>query len=93
MRYKARKRNAVGTFTAAEWQLLLQFFGAACLRCGSTEPPTIDHVVPLIKGGSNDILNLQPLCTSCNCSKRGNTADYRDPALMTRFLQALLELD
>ncbi|WP_409449899.1 HNH endonuclease [Chryseobacterium sp.] len=43
----------------------------ACLHCGTTEKLSIDHIVPLIKKGSNDINNLQILCISCN-SKKGS---------------------
>lgn len=39
-----------------------------CSYCG--EPSgTIDHIVPLIKGGENDWLNLTAACLSCNSSK------------------------
>lgn len=30
-----------------------------------------DHKVPLIKGGTNDLANWQPLCNECNVAKRG----------------------
>lgn len=38
---------------------------------------TPDHVVPLGKGGSNDISNIQPLCLPCNLKKHNRCTDYR----------------
>jgi 5-methylcytosine-specific restriction endonuclease McrA len=38
---------------------------------------TPDHVVPLIRGGRNDIANIQPLCFDCNRQKHTDIADYR----------------
>ncbi|NJN74074.1 MAG: HNH endonuclease [Limnothrix sp. RL_2_0] len=43
-----------------------------CQRCGQKRQETklsIDHIIPLAKGGSNDISNLQTLCLSCNQKK------------------------
>jgi hypothetical protein len=44
--------------------------GMRCMRCGSTESLTVDHVIPVIHGGSDEVGNLQTLCRSCN-SKKG----------------------
>lgn len=40
-----------------------------CVRCGSTEDLTLDHIKPRKHGGSNTEENLQTMCRSCNCSK------------------------
>lgn len=41
-----------------------------CRADGRVTPATdVDHVVPLARGGSNDIGNLQPLCHACHSRK------------------------
>ncbi|MEC4986672.1 MAG: HNH endonuclease [Oscillatoria sp. PMC 1068.18] len=55
-----------------------------CKSCQKKSYQTIlniDHIVPLAKGGSNDISNLQTLCRSCNQKKK----DYLDPRFQRRF--------
>ncbi len=52
-----------------------------CGACGTdlaselTADPHIDHMVPLSKGGCNDIVNLQVLCDSCNLQKGNRERD------------------
>jgi len=43
--------------------------GYRCVRCGSVENLTIDHIHPWILGGADTADNLQALCRSCNCRK------------------------
>lgn len=89
--YEARKRNSDGRFTKREWESMCDWFGGICLCCGEAKSLTIDHVVPLVAGGRNDITNLQPLCGACNSSKCAKTIDYRDPAQLAAFLESLNE--
>lgn len=46
-----------------------------CQSCGKTTIETnlsIDHIIPLFRGGQNDISNLQTLCLTCNQQKSSN---------------------
>lgn len=49
---------------------LLHKYKFKCVFCGNKENLTIDHIIPVSKGGSDDEDNLQILCKSCN-SKKG----------------------
>ena len=40
-----------------------------CRKCGATDNLEIDHIVPLVRGGSNDLNNIQILCMHCNRTK------------------------
>jgi hypothetical protein len=53
---------------------LIEKYGMKCYWCGCHLKPeslTIDHYIPLSKGGSNKIKNLRLACNGCN-NKRGN---------------------
>jgi 5-methylcytosine-specific restriction endonuclease McrA len=43
--------------------------GFHCQHCHATRDLTIDHVVAVINGGTNDLDQLQLLCGSCNSTK------------------------
>lgn len=83
--FHIRKRRAVqlsasGSHTTDEWVKLKKKFNYMCLCCKQQEPfikLTLDHIVPLSCGGSNDISNIQPLCRSCNSRKHAKIIDFR----------------
>lgn len=43
--------------------------GNMCLCCGERRGLQIDHIIPIYKGGTNDLDNLQTLCKTCNTHK------------------------
>lgn len=88
-RRRARLKSNGGSYTAAEWAAMLEWFGYCCLSCGAMSDLTVDHVIPLALGGANLIANLQPLCRSCNSQKHAHTLDYRDPDVLEGFLASL----
>lgn len=77
-RRRARKVGNGGNYTAKEWEDLCELYDYRCLACGEQKPLTVDHVVPLSKGGTNDIDNIQPLCRNCNSIKHDKAIDYRE---------------
>jgi 5-methylcytosine-specific restriction endonuclease McrA len=75
---RAAKNASRGSFTAKEFEELCERYGNRCLSCGVTGVVLeADHVVPLTRGGSDDICNIQPLCGSCNRRKLVDIVDYR----------------
>lgn len=79
-RRRARKAENGGSFTVNEWQQLCGRYNNVCLCCGcpaSERLLTVDHVVPISKGGTSNIDNIQPLCQRCNLLKGTKGTDYR----------------
>ena len=77
-RRRSRLKGNGGSFTGKQWIELCARYGGRCLGCGVVGGAlTADHVVPLSRGGRNDISNIQPLCHGCNVKKADKIADYR----------------
>lgn len=54
-------------FTKAQRRRLL---GESCRRCGSSDRLELDHILPIMAGGTNADQNAQTLCWRCNSRKR-----------------------
>jgi len=76
---RVRKLSAEGYHSLKEWQELKEKYNNMCLCCKKNEPEITlseDHIVPLSKGGSDNIENIQPLCKSCNSIKHDKIIAY-----------------
>ena len=67
-----------GFFTPEEWFTLCFACGFRCLCCGRLKKLESDHVVPVSKGGTSWLWNIQPLCRTCNARKGTKSTDYRE---------------
>ncbi|KKU10364.1 MAG: Diadenosine tetraphosphate [Parcubacteria group bacterium GW2011_GWA2_46_7] len=60
-----------GISLALRYQLLSSR-EAHCVLCGATaqdDQLVVDHIIPVVRGGTNDISNLRVLCRACNHGK------------------------
>lgn len=77
--YEHRKRGADGAFTKADVDFIFGKQGGRCLTCDVVfsvgVPYTIDHNVPVSRGGTNWPNNLGLLCGLCNSKKGAKTLD------------------
>lgn len=76
---RALKLGVIGAhFTGQQWKDLKTKYGNRCLCCGDKKKLVADHVIPLSKGGTDSISNIQPLCHFCNSKKWVRSDDYRE---------------
>jgi 5-methylcytosine-specific restriction endonuclease McrA len=68
---RAREMAAVGVHTGDQIASLVLKQCNKCANCFRrlTAKYHADHIMPLARGGSNDIANIQILCPRCNCRK------------------------
>lgn len=60
--------------SAAEYRKIIEVFAGLCAYCGG-KADTMDHVIPLSRGGEHSASNLVPACKPCNFSKHNKTPE------------------
>jgi disulfide oxidoreductase YuzD len=83
---RALLKKLKGTLSDTEWSKMLDHYNHTCPCCGKQTELTMDHVVPVSwhdqypEHVTNDVKNHQPLCKSCNSSKRDHFSVQYLPA-------------
>ncbi len=68
----ARERHKARELRQSQWWKNRCGAGQ-CYYCGGSFPPrqlTMDHIVPLVRGGVSSRSNVVPCCKECNSQKR-----------------------
>ena len=68
-RQQIRNRLLEGKTFTLKSREIAKLYEKPCYNCGTLENLSIDHIVPLARGGSHSIGNLMTLCRKCNASK------------------------
>jgi 5-methylcytosine-specific restriction endonuclease McrA len=71
--YRNRLKASGGEGVTAEEVKELFDLYPLCVYCGEVKPDTLDHVIPISRGGKHEYANLVPACRPCNSSKCGMT--------------------
>lgn len=77
-RFRKRQQTPPGHhFTSDQFLALCDLQGWRCAYCGTdiTTGASVDHWIPVSRGGSNDISNIVASCLPCNWSKATKTGD------------------
>lgn len=67
-------RREASQFSDADWQRTLHRYRFRCAYCGESGLLTMDHVVPISRGGRHSIGNVVPACGPCNFGKHTSLA-------------------
>lgn len=70
---RAKAKDAKGHHTQEQLDARYAYYGHKCIYCGCGGKLTLEHLIPLVRGGTHWASNLAPSCRSCNSSKGDKT--------------------
>ena len=85
MRHHANK--TLGIINSDLWKIKCEILNNQCQLCKaymSNNLVSVDHIIPVVKGGTHEISNLQPLCKSCN-SRKGSKSMEEMEKIYTKY--------
>ena len=68
------KQNHHVPYSSQDLAKKMEPLGSCCLYCQSPDDLTVDHIVPVVKGGSDCLGNVVYACKRCNSSKSDKDA-------------------
>lgn len=74
-RRRAAKLGVGSGVDPAAWAAMVAAAGRRCGYCGLEAPLTMDHRIPLSRGGAHTVENLIPACKPCNSRKHTRTEE------------------
>ena len=69
LRYARLRGSPKADFSQEDWKGLLTEYNNSCVYCGDRGNLSIDHIIPVSKGGKHTKENIVPACISCNSRK------------------------
>lgn len=95
---RAERHGDSGRLRLMDWDFVLGLVGEFCACSTDHEITknnriTLDHIKPLVMGGTNCVHNIQPLCLSCNMKKGTSEIDFRTREVVERINEEYPECD
>jgi 5-methylcytosine-specific restriction endonuclease McrA len=68
-RRRFRLAGCLNDLSLEQWEGIKQAFGYRCAYCRRKTKLTMDHVIPISRGGDHVVSNVVPACRRCNSAK------------------------
>lgn len=69
-----------------KWLKLLEIFNYKCAYCGcKSKKLQRDHIIPISRGGINEVVNILPACSNCNLSKSAKLLQDWNPKIAQKY--------